>query len=157
MVVNTPLLTPAERVSSVTASNVSTQMAYVAQQRLDGYAAAVTHAVHRKTAFNRRVQARGPGKVVLRPGQLVQVYRSGLDYTFKIDRKLLAKWSDAQRVASRDENSYTVNGREIIGRFNARRLRAFTPRRTRLARRSRRDCCWKGSQSRMRGGNLRQG
>jgi len=39
----------------------------------------ITHAVHRKTAFDRGVRARGPGEVVFRPGQLVQLYRSDLD------------------------------------------------------------------------------
>lgn len=138
MVVNTPRSTSGERTSPVTADDVSTQMAYIAQQHLDGYAAAVAHAVRRKAVFDRRVQARGPGEVVFKPGQLVQVYRSDLDYTFKMERKLLAKWSDARCIVSRDVNSYTiamVDGQEIAGRFSARRLCAFTPKEgTRLAR-----------------------
>ena len=112
----------------------------IAQQRLDGYAAVVIYAVRRKTVFNRRFQAKGPGEVVFRPGQ---VYRSDLDYTFKTYQKLLAKWSDARRVISRDANSYTVNGQD---------MRSF---RRGLIKRSKRDCCWKGSQSRMRGAKLR--
>ena len=58
----------------MTAGNVSTQMAYVAQ-RLDGHAAAVARTVCHKAAFDRGVQAKNPGKMVFRPGQSVQVYR----------------------------------------------------------------------------------
>ena len=33
-------------------------------------------------------------------GDLVQIYQSDLDYTFKTERKLLPKWSPPQRVVS---------------------------------------------------------
>ena len=64
-------------------------------------------------------------------GQLVQIYRSDLDYTFKTERKLLPKWSAPQRVVSRLMNSYvleTVNGERLPGTFSARRLRTFIPK-----------------------------
>ncbi|KAH7917343.1 hypothetical protein BV22DRAFT_986307, partial [Leucogyrophana mollusca] len=73
-------------------------MAYVAQQRLDGYDAAVRHAVKRKAAFDKRVIAKKPGEVIFTKGQLVQVYRNDLDYTFRTERKLLPKWSEPQRI-----------------------------------------------------------
>ena len=66
-------------------------MAYVAQQRLDGYAEAVAHALRRKSTFDKRVLAKHPGEVTFSKGQLVQIYRSDLDYTFKMERKLLPK------------------------------------------------------------------
>ena len=106
-------------------------MAYVAQQRLDGYAEMVTHAVKRKAVFDKRVLARNPGEVVFSKGQLVQIYRSDLDYTFKTDRKLLPKWSPPQWVTSRNLNSYVLerlDGTPIAGQFSARRLRAFIPK-----------------------------
>ena len=45
----------------------------------------------RKEAFNKKVVGRAPREVVFRAGQLVQVYRSDLDYTFLAIRK--PKWS----------------------------------------------------------------
>jgi hypothetical protein len=103
----------------------------VAQQRLDGYAEAVAHALKRKAAFDRRVLTQSPGEVIFSKGHLVQIYRSDLDYTFKTERKLLPKWSTPRRVISRQLNSYvleTLNGEPIPGTFSARRLRRFIPR-----------------------------
>ncbi|KAG2749755.1 hypothetical protein P692DRAFT_201656022, partial [Suillus brevipes Sb2] len=82
-------------------SDVSTQMAYVAQQQLDGYDAAVRHAIKRKAAFDKRVLERTPGEVIFSIGQLVQYYRSKLDYTFDAKRKLLPKWSPPHRITAR--------------------------------------------------------
>ncbi|KAG2047620.1 hypothetical protein BDR06DRAFT_851293, partial [Suillus hirtellus] len=82
-------------------SDISTQMAYVAQQQLDGYDAAVQHAVKRKAAFDKRVLKQTPGEVIFCQGQLVQFYRSNLDYTFNAKRKLLPKWSPPHRVTQR--------------------------------------------------------
>ena len=122
----------------VTEQDVATQTAYVAQQRLDGYAEAVAHAVKRKSWFDRRVLACKPGEVIFSTGQLVQVYRSDLDETFKTECKLLPKWSPPYCVVSRMLNSYTLEtlkGMAIKGCFSARRLRGFTPREgTELAR-----------------------
>ena len=113
------------------------QMAYVAQQRLDGYAEMVAHAIKRKSTYDKRVLRRKPGEVIFSKGQLVQIYRSDLDYTFKTERKLLPKWSSPQRVVSRNLNSYSLaklDGSPITGLFSARRLQEFVPREgTRLA------------------------
>ena len=121
----------------VTCSDTALQMAYVAQQRLDGYAEAVAHAIKRKSVFDKRVSLKNPGEVIFSKGQLVQIYRSDLDYTFKTERKLLPKWSTPQRIVSRHLNSYvleSLNGDPIPGTFSARRLRRFLPREgTRLA------------------------
>jgi hypothetical protein len=106
-------------------------MAYVAQQHLDGYAEAVAHALKRKSIFDKRVLSRKPGEVIFSIGQLVQIYRSDLDYTLKTERKLLPKWSIPQRIASRLLNSYTLETRKgdpIPGTFSARRLRRFIPK-----------------------------
>ena len=137
LVINTKRTSTAEATTEVAETNVAVQMAYVTQQRLDGYAAAVSHALKRKSAFDRRVLEHSPGEVVFSKGQLVQVYRSDLDYTFKTERKLLPKWSRPQCVVSRNLNSYqleTLNGEPIQGAFSARRLRRFIPKEgTRLA------------------------
>jgi len=106
-------------------------MAYVAQQRLDGYDEAVRHALKWKAAFDKCVLQRHPGEVAFARGQLVQVYRNDLDYTFKTDRKLLPKWSQPCRVAEQLHNSYkieTLTGSPLSGLYHARRLRAFTPK-----------------------------
>jgi hypothetical protein len=131
LVVNTPITGVTTASEPTTEENVTTQMAYVAQQRLDGYAEIVAHAIKRKAAFDKRVLARKPGEVSFAKGQLVQIYRSDLDHTFKTERKLLPKWSPPQRVAEQDPNSYTLerlDGTPIPGRFSARRLRGFIPR-----------------------------
>ena len=47
--------------------------------------------MNQKAAFDRRVLAKSPGEVVFTWGQLVQVYRSDLDYTFKAEWKMLPK------------------------------------------------------------------
>ncbi|KAJ3885744.1 hypothetical protein GG344DRAFT_27629, partial [Lentinula edodes] len=80
---------------------VEIQTAYVAQQQLDGYGAFVQHAVKRKNVFDRRVLKREGKEVVFEKGDLVQVYRSDLDYTFKTIRKIIPKWSRPYRVAER--------------------------------------------------------
>lgn len=139
LVVNTPH-TPVE-VSTAgppTEDDVERQMAYVDQQRLDGYSQILEHADRRKAIFDRNVLARAPREVIFKAGQLVQVYRSDLDYTFQTIRKLEPKWSVPRRVVGRDRNSYTIatlKGAPISGRFSSRRLRRFIPRKgTALAR-----------------------
>ena len=121
-----------------TERDITTQMAYTAQQRLDGYAEAVAHAAKRKSTFDKKVLARKPGEVTFSKGQLVQIYRSDLDETFKTERKLLPKWSPPHRVVARTLNSYTLEtlaGIPIKGHFSARHLRRFWPREgTELAR-----------------------
>lgn len=98
----------------------------------------MAHAVHRKATFDKKVKGKPPGEVIFEKGQLVQVYRSDLDYTFKAERKLLPKWSVPHRITARNLNSYqleTVTGESIEGNFSARRLRRFYPREgTNLAR-----------------------
>ncbi|KAF9483302.1 hypothetical protein BDN70DRAFT_800044 [Pholiota conissans] len=68
----------------------------------------VDHASRRKTAFDKRVNENPPREVVFRAGDLVQVYRSDLDYTFRTERKLLPKFSVPRRVVSRNLNSYEL-------------------------------------------------
>ena len=120
-----------------TEADTTIQMAYVAQQCLDSYAAAVGHALRRKDAPDRRVLEHTPGEVIFSKGQLVQIYRSDLDFTFKTERKLLPKWSNPQHIASKSGNSYsleTLKGDPIQGMFSTRRLRRFVPQEgTRLA------------------------
>ncbi|KAG5633258.1 hypothetical protein H0H81_009362, partial [Sphagnurus paluster] len=131
MVINTKPTDLDQSILPVTETDVELQMAYVGQQRLDGYAAAVTHAIKRKSLFDKSVLERNPGEVIFSKGQLVQVYRNDLDYTFKSERKLLPKWSQPYRVTSRNLNSYkleTTDGAAINGDFSARRLRQFIPR-----------------------------
>ena len=131
LVVNTPPTEITPTLDPVSPDDVAVQMAYVAQQRLDGYAEMVAHAIKRKSTFDKRVLGRKPGEVVFHKGQLVQIYRSDLDYTFKTDPKLLPKWSPPQRILARNLNSYTLerlDGTPITGLFSARRLREFIPK-----------------------------
>jgi hypothetical protein len=132
MIVNTKPTAPEHVTAEPTAEEVETQMAYVDHQRFDGYAQIVDHAHRRKTAFDKQVKDRSPRETIFRAGDLVQVYRSDLDFTFQSDRKLLPKFSAPRRVVSRNINSYqleTLEGLPIGGRFSSRRLRLFIPRR----------------------------
>ena len=137
LVVNTKPTDTNDSTLPVTNNDTTSQMAYVAQQRLDGYAEAVAHALKRKRTFDKKVLSQKPGEVIFSEGHLVQIYRSDLDYTFKTERKLLPKWSVPHRVTSKHANSYTLEtlaGSPVPGLFSARRLRRFIPREgTRLA------------------------
>jgi len=125
LVVNTPLTPVNIADGPVTREEVSLQSAYVNQQQLDGYSQIVENAHRQKEAFDKKVVARAPREVIFRAGQLVQVYRSDLDYTFLAIRKLEPKWSAPRRIMSRTKNSYkleTLEGLPIGGRFSSRRL-----------------------------------
>ncbi|KAI0336938.1 hypothetical protein BDW22DRAFT_1304010, partial [Trametopsis cervina] len=80
------------------ATDAAVHLLYAEQQRLDGYDATLRHASQRKLRFDAKVLSSRAGAVAFRPGDLVQVYRSDLDYTFKAERKLLPKWSPPRRV-----------------------------------------------------------
>ncbi|THU92473.1 hypothetical protein K435DRAFT_586475, partial [Dendrothele bispora CBS 962.96] len=81
--------------------DVEIQMAYVAQQRLDGYDRLVRHAIKRKTAFDRRVVRETGKEVIFEKGDLVQVLQGDLFNTFKNERKLTPRWSAPRRVIGR--------------------------------------------------------
>jgi transposase InsO family protein len=131
LVVNTSK-TPLEvSCSFLPPANVDLHMTYAAQQRLDGYAEAVHHAVRRKTAFDRRVRASKAGVVNFEKGQLVQVYDNKLASTLSTERKIAPMWSPPRRIAERLLNSYkleTLEGTPLDGLYHARRLRRFIPR-----------------------------
>lgn len=74
LVVNTPTTGATTASEPTTADNVAVQMAYVAQQQLDGYAEMVAHAIKRKLVFDKCVLASHPGEVTFSKGQLVQIY-----------------------------------------------------------------------------------
>jgi hypothetical protein len=131
LVVNTPRTPLTASTSILSPDDTATQMAYVAQQHLDGYAECVQHAIKRKAAFDKRVFDSKAGQVIFKKGQLIQIYRSDLTHTFKAERKLLPKWSQPHRITSRLQNSYwleTIEGNALNGEFHARRLRPFIPR-----------------------------
>jgi len=114
------LKTPMEVSSSfLTPSNINTQ------QRLDGYAEAVHHAVWRKVAFDHRVMKSKAGIVEFKKGQLVQVYRNKLMLTLSTEHKLAPMWSPPHCITERLLNSYkleTLQGTPLDGMFNARHL-----------------------------------
>ena len=131
LVINTKPTPIDHATTAPTTEEVETQMAYVDQQRFDGYSHIVDHAQNRKAAFDKRVLNHAPREVIFRAGDLVQVYRSDLDFTLSTDRKMLPKFSAPRRVVRRNQNSYqleTLEGFPIGGRFSSRRLRLFIPR-----------------------------
>ena len=131
LVVNTTP-TPLEVSSSMPIpQDFDTHIAYSAQQRLDGYAEAVKHAMDRKTRFDRRVANSKEGEVIFEKGHLVQVYRSDLAKSIGTERKLTPMWSEPRRISERMLNSYkleSLDGQPLEGEYHARRLREFSPR-----------------------------
>ena len=93
IVVNTKTATPSETLAEPTGWEVELQMAYVNNQRFDGYAQIVDHAHRQKAPFDKEVLAHPPWEVIFRAGELVQVYHSDLDFTLSTERKLLLKFS----------------------------------------------------------------
>jgi transposase InsO family protein len=131
MAINTPRTDPeAAARDTPSAAEAMVHMAYAAQQRVDGYEAIVKHAISRKHSYDRRALKKS-GEVIFRTGQLVQIYRSDLDYTFKTERKMIPKWSQPYRIRTRIRNAYKLerlDGEEAEGEFSARRLREFIPK-----------------------------
>ena len=108
LVVNTKPTNPGDALIEPTEQEVELQMAYVDNQRFDGYAQIVDHAQKCKAAFDKEVLSCPPREVVFRAGDLIQVYHSNLDFTFKTERKLLPKFSAPRRVINRNQNSYQL-------------------------------------------------
>ena len=131
LVVNTTRTPLEDSTSALRATDVAIQVSYVVQQNLDGYAAAVNHALRRKQAFDRRVLASRAGENIFSRGSLVQVRNSALELTLRTSKKILPQWSEPRRVVERLVNSYqlaTLEGTAISGLFSARRLRLFSPK-----------------------------
>ena len=117
--------------SMPTLQDFDTHIAYAAQQRLDGYAEAVRHAMDRKTRFDRRVLESSEGVITLEKGNLVQIHRTDLAKSISSERKLAPMWSEPHRIAEKLLNSYkleTLEGQPLEGEYNARRLRKFIAR-----------------------------
>jgi hypothetical protein len=100
---------------------------------LDGYDNIPRHAEKRKERFDKRVEGTwsSTGAAVFEPGDSVQVYRSDMDYTFRVERKMVGKWSDPKKVVRKFGTSYeleTLKGEVVEGRLSSRRLRRFHPR-----------------------------
>lgn len=131
-VVNTITTPEGDLTSEPTRDDVETQMEYTRQQQLDAYSHIVEHANEREAVFNKKIdESRVKKLITFKINDLVQVYMSDLDYTFKTERKLLPKWGQVRRVISRDVNAYelaSLEGLVLKGRFSARRLRRFEAR-----------------------------
>jgi hypothetical protein len=80
--INTPRTEPEEAAVEPSTGKATIHIAYTVQQHLDSYEATVKHAITRKQAFNKQV-LKGSGEVSFKKGNLVQIYQSDLDYTFK--------------------------------------------------------------------------
>jgi hypothetical protein len=105
-------------------------MAYAEQQHIDGYEAVVKHAIAWKHVFN-KCMWKNSSKITLKEGQLIQVYHSDLDYTFKMECKVMPKWSQPYRVMKCIWNAYRLaqlDGAPIKGEFSVWRLHVFIPK-----------------------------
>ena len=81
IVVNTKTATPSETLAEPTVQEVELQMAYVDNQWFNGYVQIVDHAHRWKVTFDKEVLAHPPWEVIFRARDLVQIYRSDLDFT----------------------------------------------------------------------------
>jgi hypothetical protein len=52
---------------------------------MDGYNCILSYAHKQKLAFDRKLLSQAPKEVIFKAGQLVQVYQSDLDFTFKAE------------------------------------------------------------------------
>ena len=114
IVVNIKPTTPSDTLTGPTPEEVEMQIAYVDNQQFDGYAQIVNHAQIRKVAFDKEVLSHPPQEVVFRAGDLIQVYHSDLNFTFKTKRKLLPKFSAPRLVINRNQNSYQLEMLEVF-------------------------------------------
>lgn len=131
LIVNTTPTPLAVSSSMPALQDFDTHMAYAAQQRLDGYAEAVRHAMDRKTRFDRRVLESREGVITFEKGDLVQIHRTDIAKSISSERKLKPMWSEPHRIVEKLLNSYkleTLEGKQLDGEYNARRLRKFIPR-----------------------------
>jgi hypothetical protein len=131
MIVNSRDEPNPENITEPTEHDIAIHLAYVEQQRLDGFSATVDHAAKQKKAFDRKVLKRAPKEVIFKKGDLVQVFRSDLVHTMSTMKKLAPMWSIPRRILARKLNSYTLetlDGTPLSGLFHAHRLRTFKPR-----------------------------
>jgi hypothetical protein len=129
IVINTKHTPANQAEEEVLTHEVEVQMAYVEQQWC-GYAHTLSHAHKWKLIFDRKLLSWAPKEVIFKAGQLVQVYQSHSDFTFKAERKMEPKWSAPWRITSRDWNSYkleTLEGLPIGNRFSSWQLWRFIP------------------------------
>ncbi|KZP24424.1 hypothetical protein FIBSPDRAFT_686739, partial [Athelia psychrophila] len=82
--------------------DVDMHMVYARQQQLDAYSHTVDHAVEREAVFNTKIAGSRVNNIVeFHINDLVQVYRSDLDYMFRTKHKFLPKWGAVRRVVAR--------------------------------------------------------
>ena len=52
-----------------------------------------------------KVLSKAPREVIFKARELVQVYRSDLDFTFKVEQKMEPKWTAPCQITCRDHYS----------------------------------------------------
>lgn len=130
-IVNTVPTLLAEATTTPLVDNIEKQLAYTRQQQMDVYSHIVEHANEREAIFNAKIdESRINNPVVFHINDLVQVYRSDLDYMFHTACKFLPKWGTVCRIVTWNRNSYklaTLEGLVPKGWFSAHRLCCFMP------------------------------
>jgi hypothetical protein len=125
--VNTCKMGPDMAQIELNTQDAAIHMAYAEQQCINRYEAAVKHAIAWKCTFNKHMW-KNSSEITFKEGQLIQVYHSDLDYTFKTEHKVTPKWSQPYRVTKHIQNTYRLtqlNGAPIKGEFSTQRLHAF--------------------------------
>lgn len=90
LIINTPHTPIKGTMSQPNLQDIHVHSAYIAQQHLDALAHTVANTIKWKMVFDRRVMSTTQGEVVFKPGQLVQVYASEINNTFKSSQKLVS-------------------------------------------------------------------
>jgi len=116
-----------EKETETTEHDTTHHLIFTELLRSQGYTDALVEATRRKACFDDQVHP-----VEFNAGDLVQVYNSKLDVTYKTKAKLLPHWSPPQIIADRLLNSYMLrrlDGTELRGMTHARCLCQYIPRR----------------------------
>jgi hypothetical protein len=116
-----------ENIMGTTAEDATTNFRLSEILRDNVHLRSLIEADRRAAAFNDRVHP-----VTYALGDLVQIYKSKMDQSFETINKIAPKWTGPHIVTGKSLNSYTLctlTGTELQGKFHARRLKRFIPKR----------------------------
>jgi hypothetical protein len=123
LVANTLCTSLKENSSILHPMGALSHITYVEQQQLGGYDETIWHAIKCKAAFDKKLLQQASGEVIFEQGQLIHVYQSDLNYTFRTDHKILPKWSVPRQIQNCILNFYTLKmleGTLLQGEYSVR-------------------------------------
>jgi hypothetical protein len=122
-------ITPEHRapteIPETTPESVSENLALSDMLRMNAHLLQLEDAERQKTAWDEHTPT-----VNFEIGDLVQIFDSKLEGSYKSVNKLMPKWSKPHIITGKSLNSYTLStllGTAIPGLFHSRRLRTYIP------------------------------